>query len=646
MNYDDYKSAVETLNLWAKAYYRDDSPLATDEEYDELYHKVLEFENKNPNLALPNSPTNRVGYEISEGFSKRAHLAKMWSMEDIFDEGEFKAWLKRGEKETFELFCEPKFDGASLNLFYENGALQCAITRGDGSVGEDVTGNARVIESIPARIPYDGKIEIRGEIVIAKEDFNRLNEIRAQNGESLLANPRNAAAGSLRQLDSKITASRKLRFMPWGVGFHELNFTKHSEIMDFVRNLGFLKDDFCRVVKPNEVQNAYLALLSQRENKEIMMDGMVIRINELSKCDDLGFTVKFPRFMVAYKFPAIEKSTKLLDIALQVGRTGVVTPVAVVESVNIDGANVQNATLHNFDEIARLGLMKGDFVSIIRSGDVIPKITKVFAKRRDGAQTPILRPQFCPVCGEKLHDEGIFIKCQNLGCKARMINSLIYFASKKCMNIDGLGIALIELLYNSGKISTLIDIYRLKFDDFAGLEGFKEKKINNILNAIEASKNAPLERFITALGIEHIGEVAARKIALEFGENWLNASAENLLKIDGFGEAMVESFVEFIQINRAKIEELLSVINPIATQKPKTSAKFDGKTIVITGTLDKSRDEYKEIFLNLGAKVANSVSKKTDFLIAGESAGSKLEKALELGIKVISQAELKDFIES
>lgn len=645
MSEAEYLKAVETLNIWAKAYYTQDNPLATDIEYDVLYKKVETFENEFPDLKVSYSPTNRVGDAVSEGFEKINHKAKMWSMEDIFDDNELLAWLERGEKAGLEFFVEPKFDGASLNLTYENGVLISAGTRGNGETGENVTQNAKVINSIPLQINYKEKIEIRGEVVIAKSDFDALNDERANSGENLFANPRNAAAGSLRQLDSAVVKSRHLKFFPWGVGENSLNFKKHSEIMEFVRNLGFLKDDFVRVCASlADLRKAYVDLHEMRERKDILMDGMVIRINELTKCENMGYTIKFPRFMVAYKFPPVEKATKLIDINLQVGRTGVITPVGVLEPVNIDGATVRNATLHNFDEIARLGLMKGDIVSIIRSGDVIPKITGVFGARRNGSETPIKRPEFCPVCGSRLLVEDIFIRCQNLTCKARIVNSLIYFCSKKCMNIDGLGEAIINTLFEKGKIVNISDIYTLKADDLEGLEGFKDKKIANLLASIENSRISPLYRFITALGIEHIGEVAARKIAEIFGENWLNASFDEILKIDGFGEAMAKSFVGFCEINREKIENLLSFLH-LSAQKTEISQNvFTKKTVVITGTLSISRDEMKEKLIKMGANVTNSVSKKTDFVLFGKDAGSKLEKAKMLGVKMISEDEFKEML--
>ena len=640
MNQKEYLEAVNKLNDWARAYYTDDTPMASDDEYDALYHKVVEFERLNPDLKAVFSPTNRVGGEILEQFTKLSHKARMWSMEDIFSDDELLAWIERGKKGEQRFFVEPKFDGASLNLTYENGVLISAATRGDGSIGEDVTSNARVISSVPLQIPYSGLIEIRGEVVITKSDFEKINANRAKDGQNLLANPRNAAAGSLRQLDSSITKSRKLKFYPWGVGANDLKFDTHSDMMDFVRSLGFLRDDFCKICSSiDEIRQAYDELLSLRDEKPIMMDGMVVRVNSLAKCDELGFTVKFPKFMVAYKFPAIQKSAKLIDVALQVGRTGVVTPVGVLDGVEIDGAFVRNVTLHNFDEIERLGLMKGDMVCVIRSGDVIPKITDVYKARRDGQEVAISRPCKCPECGSELLDEGAFIKCQNLSCKARVVSSIIYFASKKCMNIDGLGDAIIELLYKNGKISSIIDIYRLDSSSFDGLEGFKSKKIENTLNAIKASQKPPLHRFITSLGIEHIGEVAAKKIATVYPDKWLDLSMDELLNLDGFGEAMALSYLEFMRVNRIKVVELLEYIAPIIDEINITQNIFSGKTVVITGTLSRPRDEIKAELESFGAKVSGSVSSKSDFVLSGESSGSKYQKALSLGIKIIDEIE-------
>ena len=646
MDKKEYLEVVDMLNAWAKAYYTDDAPIATDEEYDELYHKVLDFERINPGDISMFSPTKRVGGEVSEGFAKARHGARMWSMEDIFSFDELLAWLKRGDKERLEFALQPKFDGASLNLLYENGALVRAITRGDGITGEDVTSNAKVIKNIPLQIAYSDRIEIRGEVVIAKNDFDEINFARAQKGEPQLSNPRNAAAGSLRQLDSAVTASRRLRFKPWGYGEQNLGLETYSQMMDFIYSQGFEREEFFKICRTAEqIEDAYKQLVAQRDSKPFMMDGLVVRVQSIAASEELGYTEKFPKFMVAYKFPAIEKTTRLLDVAFQVGRSGVVTPVGVLEPVNIDGAIVKSATLHNFDEIERLGVQKGDFISIIRSGDVIPKITGVFKQRRDGSQTPIERPCECPVCGSMLLDEGVFIKCQNLECKARVINSLIHFASKKCLNIDGLGEAIVNQLFEAGLVAKISDIYELTAQDLARLEGFKDKKIANLLGAIEASRTPALHSFIASLGIEHIGEVAAKKIAQIYPQNWRELSFGEVAAIEGFGEAMAESYAEFMQVNRQNLDEILRFVSPVAQIYEAKQSAISGKTFVITGTLSKGRDEFKRVLEANGAKVSGSVSKKTDFVLYGDEAGSKLDKARELGVKAITEDELRRMIE-
>ena len=643
MNEKQYQNAIKILNEWAHAYYTLDKPIASDAEYDELYRQILNYEAKNPLLIASNSPSRRVGAEILKGFEKMAHIKALWSMEDIFDQNELKEWLERGNKQNLELYIEPKFDGASLNLLYENGELFSAITRGDGKIGENVTQNARTITSIPLTIPYKELIEIRGEVLITKSDFNAINQELTKQGKQTLANPRNAAAGSLRQLDSAITRSRRLKFYPWGVGENNLKFTKHNQIMEFIRSLGFLQDEFCVLcVGLENAQNAYNELLRRRESASILMDGMVLRLNDVSQEEKFGYTVKFPRFMVAYKFPALEKSTIILDVVWQVGRTGALTPKAICQSVNIDGANVQHATLHNYDEICRLGVKIGDVVSIIRSGDVIPKITGVLRPGKE--QKEIIKPKFCPQCASKLFDDGAILKCQNLACKARVLNNMIYFASKKCMNIDGLSSATIRLFYELGLIKNISDLYRLKQSDLENLEGFKDKKITNLLNAIAASKTPSLERFIASLGIELIGEVAAKKIAQHQKQNWRNASYDELISIDGFGENMAKSYLEFMRINREKIDELLSFITPkIQTQTPQTS-QISNKTFVLTGTLSAPRQSFKERIEALGGRVSSAISSNTDFLLCGQNAGSKLNKAKELGVEILNEAQFNALI--
>lgn len=644
MNYTQYLQAIKTLNLWAKHYYILDDPIASDEEYDTLYHQIKEFETKNPNQIAKDSPTQRVGDNILESFSKSEHIERMWSLEDIFDTQELQEWINRVSKGEDLLFTiDPKFDGASLNLLYENGKLQKATTRGDGFIGENVTQNAKTIQSIPLSIPYTDRIEIRGECVIAKNDFERLNQERLENGESLFANPRNAAAGSLRQLDSKITAKRKLQFIPWGVGFCTIEENSFFELMQKIRSFGFLTSPFSKLCKNlQEIEESYQNLISKRDSYPIMLDGMVIRIDSIALQKNLGFTIKAPRFACAYKFPAIEKKAKILDITLQVGRTGVVTPVAILEPVMIEGAKVARATLHNFDEIRKKDILINDSVILIRSGDVIPKIIKSLPSLRDGTQKKCEIPTHCPICGSELLIEEKLIKCQNLSCKARLKNSLIHFISKKALNIDGLGKRIIDLLFERGKITKIEDIFSLQYEDLEGLEGFKDKKIHNILNAIKESKGIDLWRFINALGIEHIGEGASKKLANTFGLEFYQKGFEDFITLDGFGEEMANSLIEFCHINQERIKNLLNILTPKTTQTPQSTTNLSGKTFVITGALSQKRESYQEILESLGAKVSSSVSKKTDFLLCGEEAGSKLAKAQELGVKILNE---KDFWE-
>lgn len=648
MNIDEYKKAILSLNAWAYAYYVLDNPEASDEEYDKLYKQVELFESKNPDQIAYNSPTKRVGGVILENFQKASHLEAMWSMEDVFNTKELHAWIARVQKKdnNFTFYCEPKFDGASLNIIYEDGRLKQAITRGDGKVGEDVTQGVKTIRSIPLSINYKQLIEIRGEVLIKKDDFEKINQQRVQQNEQVFANPRNAAAGSLRQLDTSITASRKLIFYPWGIGKNSLTCKSLSEAMNFIYSLGFLKPPKSLVTKEaKEVDTIYKELVNSRDEIPMMMDGMVVKIDEIDLQKELGYTVKNPRWMVAYKFPALEKVTRIKSVDFQVGRSGTVTPVANVEAVDIDGVIVERATLHNFDEIARKDIKIGDEVIIIRSGDVIPKITKVLTKRRIGEEKEIIKPTHCPICASHLLDEGVFIKCQNLECSARVVSSIAHFASKKCMDIDGLGEKIVATLYEEGKIKHINDLYTLQKEHLEGLEGFKEKKITNLLDAIKKSKKSELWRFIAGLGIEHIGGVASTKLASHFGLEFMKATLEEVESIDGFGVEMAKSFIEFIQINKEKILQLLDIITPQTNnQQIETNSFFSNKIIVLTGSMEVSRDEVKKALELQGAKVTSSVSAKTDIVIYGEKAGSKLEKAMKLGVHTMEYEEYKEIL--
>ncbi|MDO9208219.1 MAG: NAD-dependent DNA ligase LigA [Sulfuricurvum sp.] len=645
MTHTDYKNAVEQLKKYSYHYYVLDDPITTDEEYDILYHTVVAYEHEHPNEIIPDSPTQRVGDQPQDKFDKAPHLSRMWSLEDLFNEQELETWVNRITKSygDVQFYCEPKFDGASLNLIYDNGILTQAITRGDGSIGEDVTQNAKTIQSIPLSIDYKERIEIRGEVVIFKEDFEKINEERLKNNENLFANPRNAAAGSLRQLDTRITASRRLVFMPYGIGANSLELKNLSERMEWVYALGFRNPHMTHLCNSADaIETFYHEMRLARDDFAMLLDGMVIKVDSISFQDELGYTVKNPRWAAAYKFPAIEKLTTLKEVILQVGRSGVVTPVAIVEPVSIEGVVVERSTLHNFDEIERKDIRIGDKVIILRSGDVIPKIVKVIASERDGNEQIIHRPKQCPVCGSELLDEGALIKCQNLSCEARVVNSIIYFASKQCLNIDGLGDKIVEALHQSGLVREVSDLFGLTMEQLLSLEGFKEKKSRNLIDAITAARGCDCWRFINGLGIEHIGEVASKSLCGAFGTTFDTATREEILALEGFGGEMVESLLEFVRVNQDKIEKLRNILTPVSPVKIEAAENpFKGKSVVITGSMSVPRDNIKAMLEELGAKVASSVSKKTDYVVYGEDAGSKYDKAVELGVTLLTESEFR-----
>jgi DNA ligase (NAD+) len=639
-----YDEMVETLNKYAYQYYVLDDPIATDEEYDILYHELVALETKNPEIIRDDSPTQRVGDVILAGFVKASHDSKMWSLEDVFNHDDLIKWEDRIVKysDDVSFYCEPKFDGASLNLIYENGLLIQAITRGDGSIGEDVTINAKTISSIPLTIPHKQRIEIRGEVVIFKENFEKINEVREQKGEQLFANARNAAAGSLRQLDSSITAERKLSFMPYGLGVNSLQSKLLSERMAEVVSWGFRKAPMAKLcTTKEEIEELYLNMVKERDNFSMLLDGMVVKVDSIDAQIDMGYTVKVPRWAVAYKFPAIEKVTKVKDVILQVGRTGAVTPVAIVEPTDIEGVVVERATLHNFDEIDRKDLHIGDSVIILRSGDVIPKIIKVLIDRRDGTEQSVPRPEICPVCNGHLLDEGVLLKCQNLSCKARAVGAISYFASKHCLDIDGLGERIVEILYEAKLVASIEDLYTLELDQLLELEGFKLKRSENLLASIESSKGCDVWRLINALGIDHIGEVSSKDLSHHFGLTFYDASIEQLIDIDGIGEEMANAFVSFCEVNYERIKALIAVVQPVHTKKEQAKENpFLDKTVVLTGTMSQSRGVIKNQLEALGAKVSGSVSKKTDYVIYGEDAGSKYDKAVSLNVTTLTEDEM------
>lgn len=649
MTKEEYLQKIELLNKYAHYYYVLDDPLTTDEVYDKLYHEVLSFEEQHPGDIVPHSPSQRVGGIPLDKFDKAAHPSRMWSLEDIFNADELKKWLEKTGKlvDNISFYCEPKFDGASLNLIYENGRLIQAITRGDGVVGEDVTQNAKTIQSIPLHIAYQEKIEIRGEVVIFKDEFEKINMTRANEGEALFANPRNAAAGSLRQLDSRVTAKRNLVFLPYGIGTNGLDEKLLHKRMELVYSWGFREPPLRKTTAGfDAIEAVYEQMKEERDNYAMMLDGMVIKVDQIEAQQEMGYTVKVPRWAVAYKFPAVEKITTLKEIILQVGRSGAVTPVAVVEPTPIEGVVVERASLHNFDEIDRKDIRIGDKVIILRSGDVIPKIVKVLTHERDGSQTPFIRPTECPVCGSELLDEGALTKCQNLSCSARVVNAIIYFASKPCLNIDGLGDKIVETLYGAGLINNVIDLFSLTLEQLLALEGFKEKKSEKLLAAIAGAKGAECWRFINGLGIEHIGEVASKTLCQHFGLDFDKATKEELITIDGFGEEMANALLEFVRVNCEDIKTLEAILQPVepAQREEVEENPFKAKTVVLTGSMSESRGNIKVMLEALGAKVSGSVSKKTDYVIYGDDAGSKYDKAVSLGVETITEEEMREML--
>jgi DNA ligase (NAD+) len=649
MKKEEYLQSIEKLNLYAKHYYVLDDPITTDDVYDRLYHEVLEYEEQNPNELVDNSPTQRVGDVVSEGFTKEPHFSRMWSLEDIFDSEGLEKWLTKTYKldKNISFYCEPKYDGASLNLIYEDGKLIRGITRGDGTVGELITQNVRTIQSVPLEIAHKETIEIRGEVVIFKDEFDKINRQRLEAGEAVFANPRNAAAGSLRQLDSSITAKRNLVFLPYGVGVNELKEKLLSQKMEYIYSLGFRRPPDRAICKGfDAIEEIYKTMVAKRESYSMMLDGMVVKVDEVAAQIDMGHTVKVPRFAVAYKFPAVEKITTVKEIVLQVGRTGAVTPVAIVEPTDIDGVVVERATLHNFDEIDRKDIRLGDRVIILRSGDVIPKIIKVLVHERGGDEVVFPRPTLCPVCSSELLDEGVLLKCQNLACDARVVNSIMYFASKPCLNIDGLGVKIVEALFNSGLVKSVVDLFDLTLEKLLELEGFKEKKSQNLLNSLENAKGSDYWRFINSLGIEHVGEVASKTLAESFGFSFVNATKEQIIECEGIGEEMAESVLEFVRVNAETIAKLQTILEPKEPLKREEAKEnpFKAKTVVLTGTMSESRGVIKEMLEALGAKVSGSVSKKTDFLIYGEDAGSKYDKAEKLGVQTLTESAMREMI--
>ena len=663
MNKQEAKKRIDELNkltaYYAKKYYDDDNPDISDFEYDMLMVELRNLEKEYPEFISKDSLTQHVGGTVKEGFAKVEHEIPLQSLQDIFDFEELYAFDERTKKtlgtQDVNYVVETKIDGLSVSLEYINGEFFRGATRGNGLVGEDITENLKTIKHIPQKLTEPVTITVRGEVFIGKSEFEAMNQERIENEEPLFANARNAAAGSLRQLDSKITASRPLDIYIFNVQKSEdIKFTSHYESLDYMKKLGFNVNPV--IEKCNSIPEAIEAINKIGENRDDLtfgIDGAVIKVDNLEQREILGTNYKTPKWAIAYKYPPEQKATKLKDIVFQVGRTGAITPMAILEPVKVAGSTISKTTLHNEDFVMEKGLKIGDTVIIQKAGDVIPEVVGVLKEKRDGTERDFVIPEKCPVCGaDAIREEGEAIRrCIGIECPAKQYRNIIHFASREAMNIKGLGDNIIEEFLNREFIKNIADLYELKLEDIASLKKNGKKFAQNLIYSINASKSNDLYRLINGFGIRHIGVKAAKQLAKKYRnmDNLMNASLESLNSVDDMGEIMAESVFEFFAqpqtqdlINRLKNYGL----NMEALEEESTDLRFDGKIFVLTGALDKfSRKEAEEIIERFGGKTSSSVSKKTSYVLAGEDSGSKLTKAQELGVQVISEADFEKMIE-
>ena len=650
----------EQLNRWSHEYYVEDKPTATDAEYDKAYHELLALEKEHPEFVTADSPTQRVGGEVLEQFQKVTHTNPMLSLSNAFskeDLEEFDARLRKLTNRAIEYVCELKIDGLSIALTYQNGQLQLGATRGDGTTGEDVTGNVRTIKSVPLSLKEPWNIEVRGECYMPKKSFVALNESREEEGLEVFANPRNAAAGSLRQLDPKIAAKRNLSvFLYSSPSVEELDVSTQEELLEKMAEIGFVTNPErlkCQTI--DEVWNYIETIGSKRQELPYEIDGMVIKVNDFATQEEIGYTVKAPRWAIAYKFPAEEAQTVVRDVEWTVGRTGVVTPTAVMDPVQLAGTTVRRASLHNIDLMKERDIRLEDTVVIHKAGDIIPEVTRVIFEKRPATSQPYEFPTTCPVCHEKLEhlEDEVAIRCLNPKCPAQLTEGMSHFVSRNAMNMSGIGPSIIKQLFEEGLVLDVADLYKLTLDQLLALDKIQQKSAENILEAIEKSKANSLERLLTGLGIRHVGTKAAKELAQHFGnmKALQEASIEQLLEIDGLGDIIAYSVKTYFE--QPSVQELIQElqdrgVNMSYLGKTKADSEasghiLSGKTVVLTGTLEQlTRQDAKEKLESLGAKVTGSVSKKTDVVIAGHSAGSKLDKANALGIEVWSEQQFLD----
>ena len=645
----------DLVRYHSRLYYELDNPELDDYEYDLLYHELLDLEEKYPDLKKADSPTQKVGGAASLKFETVKHIVQMGSLQDVFSYEELFEFDERVRSviEKPEYVVEPKIDGLSVSLEYRNGVFVRGSTRGDGFVGEDVTHNLMTINSIPKRIncPEVSYLELRGEVYISKDTFRKLVDAQEIVGERPFKNPRNAAAGSLRQKDPKISAKRGLDIFIFNIQQCEgKTFTTHSETLDFVKELGFpVSVSYNRYKNISDAVDNIKFIGENRENYNFDIDGAVIKVNSLADREILGATAKYPKWAVAFKYPPEEKITTLLNIEVQVGRTGAITPTAVFEPIQLAGTVVSRAVLHNQDFIDAKDINIGDKIIVRKAGEIIPEVVALAEK---GPNPGTFRlPEYCPACGTKAvrEDDEAVLRCPNPDCPAQLLRNLIHFASRDAMDIDGMGPAVLTMLVDRGIIKSQADIYSLKPEDISSAERMGEKSAANLMASIEKSKKAGLSRLLFALGIRNIGQKAADALAQNFGtmDAVMTASSEDISAIDGFGDVMAKSLIEYFSLPQSKklIEKLKEHGVLMEAEKKVVSDKLHGFTFVLTGTLTTmSRDEASAIIIASGGKVASSVSKKTDYVLAGEKAGSKLNKAESLGIKIIDENEFMEMV--
>lgn len=645
------KELVELLNRYAYEYYTKDTPSVSDSEYDQLYRELVELETAHPDEILPESPTHRVGGVVLKGFTKYQHQYPLYSLQDAFSREELEVFDQRVRKEfpSISYVCELKIDGLSISLTYENGVLVTGATRGDGSVGEDITENLKRVKDIPLVLPEPVNITVRGECYMPRASFDRVNQIRQENGEPEFANPRNAAAGTLRQLDTKIVAKRNLAtFM-----YQEVSPTDQSSqegVLEKLARLGFVVNQERVLAEDMEQIWDFIQKVAQlREDLPYDIDGIVIKVNDLAVQEELGFTVKAPKWAVAYKFPAEEKEAKILSVDWTVGRTGVVTPTANLTPVQLAGTTVSRATLHNVDYIAEKDIHQDDTVIVYKAGDIIPAVLRVVKDKRISDQALAI-PTHCPSCqSELLHfEDEVALRCINPLCPAQIKEGLNHFASRDAMNITGLGPAVVEKLFAAQLVEDVAGIYRLTVEDLLTLEGFKEKSAEKLYEAIQASKENSAEKLLFGLGIRHVGSKVSQILLQEFHDldQLATADPERIASIDSLGMVVAESLKSYFAQEGSKrlLQELkeAGVNMAYLGEKVAADAALSGMTVVLTGKLERlTRSEAKAKLESLGAKVTGSVSKKTDLVVAGSDAGSKLTKAQELGIQVEDEAWLE-----